>query len=131
VVTTPDPTAVTDAYALIKTVNDSCLPEEMPEFKLVVNRVENPSEGVEVFEKLGGACGRFLSVKLHSLGNIPNDPHLVKAVKKQQPVSLLFPNAESTRCLEALTHKLLEIKPSVKKTGLRTFVLRLAGRLGN
>ncbi|MDR1665063.1 MAG: P-loop NTPase [Clostridiales bacterium] len=131
VVTTPDPTSVTDAYALIKTVKDTCLQEELPEFKLIVNRVDSPSEGVDVYEKLGGVCGRFLGIRLSSLGNIPHDPHLTKAVKKQQPVSLMFPNTDSARCLEAIANKLLDMKPVGKKAGLRSFVLKLVGRLGN
>ena len=131
VVTTPDPTSVTDAYALIKTVKDSCEAEELPSFKLVVNRVESPSEGVDVYQKLGGVCGRFLGITLASLGNIPSDPHLVKAVKHQQPVSLMFPNSESSRCFEAIANKLLEIKDTEKKSGLKNFIFKLTGRRGN
>ena len=127
VVTTPDPTSVTDAYALIKAVKDTV--EELPEFKLVVNRVENPEEGVDIYEKLSGVCGRFLGISLLSLGNIPNDPHLIRAVKKQQPVSLLYPNAESTRCVEAICTKLLNMPPAqADKGGIRGFMNRLLKR---
>jgi len=134
IVTTPDPTSITDAYALIKTVKDACGEDELPEFKLVVNRVDSPAEGIEVYEKLGGVSGRFLSLKLGSLGNIPFDQHLVRAVKNQQPVSLMFPNSDSSRCLEAIAHKLIDVKqahspkPSEKKKGLRSLVMRLTGR---
>lgn len=127
-VTTPDPTSITDVYALIKTVRDTT--RELPEFKLVVNRVENPDEGADIYDKLSRVCDRFLGIKLMSLGNIPNDPHLSRAVKRQQPVSLLYPNAESTRCLEAICVKLLNVAPVEKKTGIRSFVSRLVGVLG-
>jgi flagellar biosynthesis protein FlhG len=55
---------------------------------------------------------------------------LVKAVKKQKPVSLLFPNTESARSIEAIAQKLLNIAPPEKKAGLRGFVMRLTGRRG-
>jgi flagellar biosynthesis protein FlhG len=128
VVTTPDPTAVTDAYALIKNVKDSS--SEVPELKLVVNRVDSPAEGTDVYEKLCMACERFLGVKLSSLGNIPNDAHLVKAVKRQQPVTMLYPTTESTLCIEAICAKLLQLEPSKPKTGIRSFITRLMGRWG-
>jgi flagellar biosynthesis protein FlhG len=128
VVTTPDPTSVTDAYALIKTVKDSCGNEKMPEFKLVVNRVDNPTEGTDVYEKLNGVCSRFLHIHLQSLGNIPYDSYLVKAVKGQQPVTLMYPNAESARCLEAIAKKILNVKTVEKKSGLKDFIFKLTGR---
>jgi flagellar biosynthesis protein FlhG len=126
VITTPDPTSLTDAYALIKTVKDTV--EYLPEFKLVVNRVDSPEEGIEVHEKLSGVCARFLGVELPSLGNIPNDPQLARAVKRQQPVSLLYPNAESTRCLEAISSKLLNMPVQGEKSGILGFVSRLLSR---
>jgi flagellar biosynthesis protein FlhG len=132
IVTTPDPTSVTDAYALIKTVREACGGVDMPDFKLIVNRVESADEGVDIYEKLGSVCGRFLSLPLQSLGSIPHDQNLVRAVKKQKPVSLLFPNADSTKSIEAIAQKLLNIAPAPveKRQGLRGFVLRLTGRRG-
>jgi flagellar biosynthesis protein FlhG len=128
IVTTPDPTAVTDAYALIKNVKDTA--NELPELKLVVNRVENPAEGLDVYEKLSMACDRFLSIKLNNLGSIPNDPRLVKAVKRQQPVTMLYPTTESTLCIGAICAKLLQIEPTKPKTGIRLFITKLMGRWG-
>ena len=128
VITTPDPTSITDAYALIKTIHESCGGEDAPEFKLVVNRVDSPAEGVEIYEKLGGVCGRFLGVKLTSLGSIPYDPHLVKAVKAQQPVSLIFPGAASSRCIEAIASKMINVKTPEKKNNIKSFIMKLTGK---
>jgi flagellar biosynthesis protein FlhG len=127
-VTTPEPTSITDAYALIKTVRDACGGVDLPAFKLVVNRVENPAEGTDVYEKLSGVCKRFLQLDIESLGNIPYDPSLVKAVKNQQPVALIYPNADSTRCLEAIAHKLISIPTIEKKRGIKSFIMKLTGR---
>lgn len=124
-ITTPDPTSVTDAYALVKTVRETT--RELPVFKLVVNRVENPNEGADISEKLSRVCSRFLGIKLSSLGNIPNDPYLSRAVKRQQPVSLLYPNAESSRCIEAIATNLLHMPAVQKPAGLRAFVQKLVG----
>ncbi|WP_281533110.1 P-loop NTPase [Anaerocolumna aminovalerica] len=73
-VTTPEPTSITDAYALLKTLN------RKPEFsatnstiKLIANRVESIAEGKELFNKLNVVVNRFLNIKIEYLGSIPQD----------------------------------------------------------
>ena len=83
IVTTPEPTSVTDAYALIKTIKEESV--KMPDFKIVVNRVDDDEEGLEIFNKINRAATRFLGVSLENLGYIPYDKYLVKVVKNQQP----------------------------------------------
>lgn len=105
-ITTPEPTSITDAYALIKTVKEL---KTAPEFKVVVNRIDFPSEGKEVFEKLNKVSERFLETSLKYLGSIPYDHNLIKSVKKQEPVSIRFPNSDASKAIEEISRSILNM----------------------
>lgn len=99
-VATPEPTSITDAYALLKTL---C---RKPEFyknhskiRMVANRTHGYDEGKELFDKLDTVVKKFLKMKMEYLGYIPYDEKLLKAVMKQLPVSLAYPNAASSRAI--------------------------------
>jgi len=135
IITTPEPTSITDAYAIIKTAR-----EEMTHtlnFKLIVNRVDSDDEGVEIYNKLNRVCSRFLSLNIENLGAIPYDNNLVKAVKSQQPVLVSFPGTPSATAIDEICHKLLFGEAKLQETaldsdnnansGMKSFVKRLAG----
>ena len=93
-VATPEPTSLTDAYALIKTLSRH---EEFYEdnrmIRMVANRTHSAQEGTELYEKLSSVVAKFLKVHIDYLGQIPYDEKLSKAIMKQQPVCLnLFPH---------------------------------------
>jgi flagellar biosynthesis protein FlhG len=128
VVTTPDPTAIADAYALIKNIKAS-----MPDIgvlKLVVNQSVNNAEAQEVFEKLNGVSSRFLGINLILLGCIPFDSYLVRAVRKQKPVSIQFPFAESANRYAEISASLLNME-TTKKNNIQNFMLKLIGRFSS
>ena len=127
VVTTPDPTAIADAYALIKSVRSSI--PDIRELKLVVNCATSKDEVNEVFDKLSGVSNQFLNIRLVLLGGIEFDQSLIKAVRKQKPVSLMFPYAESSNSFEEICARLLEMKVE-KKNSIQNFVFKLIGRFG-
>ena len=127
-ITTPDPTAIADAYALIKNVK-AAMPS-MSEIKLVVNCSVNDTEGRDVFEKLNGVSSRFLEIELTFLGCIPFDSYLVRAVRKQKPVSTLFPFAESSNRYNEICARLLEIE-IIKRSNIQSFVMKLVGRFNS
>ena len=113
-VTTPEPTSITDAYALIKTVREeSKLSGSMAEIKIVVNRIDEKNEGVDVFTRLYRVAERFLGLKLDYIGSMPYDPQLVKAVKKQQPVLLYAEGSPYSRAITVVAEKLMEIPADV------------------
>lgn len=131
IVTTPEPTSITDAYALIKTINEE--KAGIPSFKIVVNRVDNSQEGNEIFEKLSGVSKRFLGVGLEYLGSIPYDNNLVKAVKQQRPVAMSFPNTPFSKSLESFSAKLLDTNSPlnrVEQAGIMSFMRRLVNVFG-
>ena len=138
IVTTPEPTSITDAYAIIKTAR-----EEMTHplnFKLLVNRVESKDEGAEIYNRLSRVCSRFLSIEIENLGAIPYDHNLVRAVKSQMPVTMGFPESPSALAINEICQKVLFGEANLPKpegggdesgggagNGMKSFVKRLAG----
>lgn len=99
VVTTPEPTAITDAYALMKVVHNS-YPETA--FRLIVNQAGDEREATLTSDKIRMAARRFLQLEVSFLGYISSDPHVVQAVKRQTPFSLLFPNSSAAKDVQRL-----------------------------
>ena len=126
VVTTAEPTSITDAYAIIKILMDGN--PNPPELKIVVNRVDSVEEGKDVFRRLQRVCAKFLGIQPIELGSIPYDRNLVRAVKAQEPVALLFPNADSTKSIEVISQRLLRNGAVDEKTGgMKKFLQRWVG----
>ncbi|GAG82301.1 unnamed protein product [marine sediment metagenome] len=82
-VTTPEPTAVTDTYAMIKVLAASY---DVGSIALLVNRVSNPQEGIDIHKKLSGVTEKFLGQKIAYLGHLPYDPAIEMAVQKREPL---------------------------------------------
>ena len=99
-VATPEPTSITDAYALLKIL---CRREEFyqndTKLHMLANRARDYEEGRELYGKLNAVVEKFLHLHMDYLGNIPYDDKLPKAVMKQQPVVTAYPNAASSRAL--------------------------------
>jgi len=126
IVTTPEPTAVTDAYALVKMIKFEN--SDLPSVKVIVNRTDEANEGHEVFEKLNKVSTRFLSMPLEFLGSIPFDRNLVRAVKRQQPAAISYPTSSFTMAIGQVGDQLLDLPPKQAKSGgLLSFMKRLVG----
>jgi flagellar biosynthesis protein FlhG len=121
VVTTPEPTAITDAYALMKVVHKSH-PEVS--FKLIVNQAGDEKEAAATSDRIRLAADRFLQLNLPFLGYISADTHVVQAVKKQIPFSLAFPNSTAAKDIQRLTLSYLERTPKelTKLEGIKGFI---------
>lgn len=123
-VTTPEPTSITDAYALVKTLCNQNR-HTIPTIKLLVNRVEDEQEGREIYDKLKQVSKRFLGINIEELGYVPYDKALVKSVKLQEPVSMSFPKSEVSRAFEMISKKLSPIDTVNKSgSGFTSFVKR-------
>jgi flagellar biosynthesis protein FlhG len=110
VVTTPEPTSITDAYALMKMVRS--MGHEVP-FRLVVNRVTDDREGQVTADNIRQVASKFLAMELPLLGFIPDDSHVSKAVKRQIPLSVAYPDCAAARGIERIaSHYLLEDRQS-------------------
>ncbi len=83
VVTTPEPHAITDAYALIKVLSEC---EDIPAVALAVNQVRSEDEGRRIFDRLSEVATKFLSTKLVFAGAIPLDPAIQRGVMARKAV---------------------------------------------
>lgn len=123
-VTTPEPTSITDSYSLLKALNRHPLfLREASLIKVITNRVESMEEGKSLYNKLELVVTRYLKLPIEYLGAIPIDPLLAKAVMQQTPVSIQSPHAKSTIAFEEMASILMnkELNVNLKKRGMAAF----------
>jgi flagellar biosynthesis protein FlhG len=102
-VTTPDPTAITDVYALMKLLSTRYHEKH---FNLVVNMVSNEDEALDVYRKLSIVSNRYLDISIDYLGSIPSDQQMSEAIRKQHAIVELFPGSISAAAFHALAERL-------------------------
>jgi flagellar biosynthesis protein FlhG len=125
VVTTPEPTAMTDAYGLIKVLHGTGFAGRMG---VVVNQVADRAEGRAVFSRLAKTSARFLGRTLYDLGCLPHDPQVGVAVRSRRPVVACQPGAKISRALVELSARLLADGHTVHQAHSRPgFFKRIAG----
>jgi flagellar biosynthesis protein FlhG len=113
-VMTPEPTSLTDAYALIKVLNSS---HGVNRFRVLVNMCRTPEDGREVFKKLYAACDHFLEgISLDLTGIIPLDAGIKKAVSRQVPFSAQK-SSPATTALNSCAQKIINWKPAEQLDG--------------
>lgn len=119
-VATPEPTSITDAYALLKTVNKREDYDKSKPIRMITNRVESAKEGKELFHKLDVVVNRFLDVNIEYLGAVPQDFNVSKAVMRQVPFSIAYPNTLAALAVGEIAEKLLgnELKIQSGKKGI-------------
>lgn len=107
-VSTLDPTSLTDAYSLLKVLyrNPNFL-KNGTKVNIIANKVNSEAEGRMVYDKLNVVVSQFLDGEVNYLGMVPQDPMLERAVRQQKTVSLYSPNAKSARAFEILASNLL------------------------
>jgi flagellar biosynthesis protein FlhG len=105
--TTPEPTAIADAYALVKLLKSK---GELPPTKIVVNRAPSILDGKVAGDKLRMVAKRFLGVDLSVLGYVLEDDAVADAVMKQRALMTLHPDSKSARCVGQLVRNYLQIE---------------------
>jgi flagellar biosynthesis protein FlhG len=103
VVVTPEPTSITDAYALMKVLS---LKYTGRHCKLLVNMVSSEQEGREIHRQLNLVAEKFLGITVEYFGSIPYDERLTTCVKRQKVMTEFFPEADTSRCLRQLARKM-------------------------
>lgn len=123
VVVCNEPTSITDAYALIKILNQQY---GISKIRVVANMVRNEADGVAVYNKLQHVTDRFLDVALLHAGSIPQDEQLRRAVQKQRAVLDLYPASKSAQAFRKLAQEVDSWPIPTTPTGhLEFFVERL------
>lgn len=130
-VTTPEPTSITDSYSLLKALNGHPrFHREDTQIHMLANRVDSVSEGEVLFQKLNVVVSRYLKLPITYLGAVPQDPHLAKAVMQQLPVSIKDPQAKSAQAYEEIAEKLMKQdgEQSTQKRGVAAFFSHIIGK---
>ncbi len=117
-VTTPEPTSITDSYALLKTLNSRAgAPLPDMRVKLIANRVSDAEEAKNLYNKLNVVVNRFLDIKLDFLGMVPWDTNMPKAIMQQKPISIAFPNSDGARAIGKIADDLLGMQGMEEEKG--------------
>lgn len=107
-ITTPEPSSITDSYSLIKALyRNQRFDHENTMINIIANRVNSPDEGQMVYDKLNAVVSKFLNWNINYLGLIPQDPMAERAVRQQQVLSLYEPTAESAQAFEKLAESIV------------------------
>jgi flagellar biosynthesis protein FlhG len=125
IVTTPEPTAITDAYGIIKIIATEIENLDLG-LKLVVNRVKSVVEGKRVAERVINIAGQFLNLKVDYLGFVFDDPVVHTAVVRQKPFLILEPKSRASLCIRHLLGRLEDFDYRDGK-GIPTFLKKLFG----
>ncbi len=126
-VATPEPTSITDAYALMKVLGEQ---RKGYRFRILANMVENETEGKNVYRRLSTVSDKYLDVSTSFLGHIVADPNVANAVRKQTALSVAFPKSPAARCLRNLAERIHELPRNDFPAGhLQFFWRRLAEQM--
>ena len=124
-ITTPEPTALADAYAVVKAYTTYT---DRRNIKLVINRIRDEEECYEVAEKINQTTKTFLNVTVDCLGYIFEDKTVTEAVHSQEPFLIVNPDSPASRCISELVKSLLSgEKMGSVSGGWRSFLYRLFG----
>lgn len=122
VITTPEPTSLTDAYSLLKAVSHFKIRDNA---KVIVNRTIESKEGESTFNKFNNAVSKFLNIDLQYLGYLSDDKKLVQAVRKQQPFLISYPNSDVAKDLNYIADKIIGLETYKKESSIQDFFKKI------
>ncbi|MCB9867541.1 MAG: P-loop NTPase [Phycisphaerales bacterium] len=122
VVTTPEPTAITDAYAAVKTLFCGGYDGSV---RVLVNMVETRAEAREVCERLRKVCENFLDKAIADAGYVLHDTHVELAVRQRRPFAIQYPRCSASICAAAVAARLVGGR-AARRTA-PNFLRRVAG----
>ena len=128
IITTPEPTAITDAYGIIKIITTE-FPNLPSSPRIIVNRVKSAVEANRVSKRIIDISNQFLNTKIDYLGYIYEDEVVHQAVLHQKPFSVMNPKSKAAQCVSHLISRLDKIQPHSQyhERGLGKFFARLFG----
>ncbi len=126
IITTPEPTAITDAYGIIKIIATEFDSLNMG-LKLVVNRAKSAADAKSVADRMINIAGQFLNLKVDYLGFIYDDDAVQKAVLRQKPFMVLDPKSKASLCVQHVVDRMDRNKP-IEPRGFGTVLKRFFGK---
>ena len=127
IITTPEPTAITDAYGIIKIIATEVDYLNLG-LKLVVNRVKSVTQGKKVAERVINIAGQFLNLKIDYLGYVYEDVAVSQAVLRQKPFIIVEPKGKASICVHHIVSRLEKVEYK-EGGGLGKFIKKLMGRM--
>lgn len=118
IIVTPEPTSMTDAYAVIKVLHTN---HGQKRFEVVVNQVSSEREGLEVYKNLTLVTDRFLDVEIGYLGSVRSDPLVHQAVLKRTPVSVLYPESAVAEDFGQIARRISQMRADAMESDLGMF----------
>lgn len=106
VVTTPEPTAIADAYATLKALSSG---RELGQPQILVNQADSPEQAREIIDRVQQTAHTFLHVPVSAAGFIPRDPAVSQAVAQRKPFLLQSPRCPAARAIEQLARRLINV----------------------
>ncbi len=125
VVTTPEPTAITDAYGIIKIITTELMNREI-NLKLLVNRVHSADEGKRISERIITIVGQFLNYKVDYIGFVYDDPVVQASVIRQKPFMVVNPTSKPAVCLKHIVGR-IEKTDINGSEGVKSFLKKFIG----
>ena len=123
-VTTPEPTALTDAYGLLKTLKKEA--DAVP-IHVVINRVRTEAEARETFRRLDIAVRKFLHGSIYLMGWVYDDSLMGRSVMQQEPLGISYPESSAYRCIQWIAGTVtgIYLSPPRQSGGIRSFLSSL------
>jgi flagellar biosynthesis protein FlhG len=126
VVTTPEPTAITDAYGIIKIITTEIIDREI-NLKLLVNRVHSADEAKRISERIITIVGQFLNYKVDYIGFVYDDPVVQASVIRQKPFIIVNPTSKPAQCIKHIVGR-IEKSDTGSSEGVQSFLKRFLGK---
>ncbi|MDR0598331.1 MAG: MinD/ParA family protein [Treponema sp.] len=127
IITTPEPTAITDAYGIIKIIATEIDSLNMG-LKLVVNRVHSVAEAKKVADRMTSIAGQFLNLRVDYLGFIYDDTVVTHAVLRQKPFMVIDPRCKASQCVQHIVGR-LEKSDFKESGGFSGMIKRFFGKV--
>lgn len=120
VITTSEPTALTDAYSIMKVISEEKLKQKIG---LIINRVKTKSEFQQASNILISTAKKFLGEEIKSLGYVYEDPNVRKTIYKKTPFVIYYPDSKASDCIIDIVANLkLKEKPEKKISMMDKFM---------
>ncbi len=128
VITTPEPTAITDAYAMIKSI---VIHDPKKSIRLIVNRAPSAIEAKRVSDRLSSIILRFLNTNIETIGFVYEEDLVQKSVRSQRPLVGIYPSSKSSNCIFNIGAQLANRKPTIERSGgIGTFFEKFQNIIG-
>ncbi len=125
IVTTPEPTAITDAYGIIKIITTELQNREL-NLNLLVNRVHSAEEGKRISERIINIVGQFLNFKVEYIGFVYDDPVVQASVIRQKPFMIVNPTSKPSVCIKHIVGR-IEKTDMLEDSGVANFLQKFIG----